>query len=84
MTCLELFDYIVEYLDGSLPDDVCARFRDHLGECPNCDVYFKTYQLTVKAGRLAYLHEQQVVGPIPEELVQAILKTARTSGFVGH
>jgi anti-sigma factor RsiW len=84
MTCLELFDLIAEHLDGSLPDDVCIRFREHLNGCANCDVYFKTYQLTVRAGRLAYLHEQQVIGPIPEELVQAIMKTARTSGFLGH
>ncbi len=74
MTCRELADFLMDYLDGDLPPDVRLVFDQHLSVCPNCVAYVKTYRTTIELGQRAF--DEDPVDPaagVPPELVRAIL-----------
>ena len=74
MTCRDFADFLMEYLDGSLPSPARERFEEHLAECPDCVAYLATYQETVKLGKAACAQEDEALpAEVPNELVQAIL-----------
>lgn len=80
VTCRELVEFLDAYLSGSLPEAERASFNDHLGQCPSCVAYMKTYQASVRMGRAALVHsEDSVAGKAPEKLVQAILASRQGS-----
>ncbi|MGL4554851.1 MAG: anti-sigma factor family protein [Gemmataceae bacterium] len=69
MTCREVAEYLMSYLDGELAEGERVAFEEHLKECPDCVVYLATYREAVRLGREACADE----GPAPEDLVRAIL-----------
>jgi anti-sigma factor RsiW len=74
VTCRELADFIMAYLDGELDDGPRAAFERHLGLCPNCVEYLRQYRETVAAGRRAFADEDAPASDAaPEALVQTIL-----------
>jgi len=74
MTCRDLADFLMAYLDDELPADQRASFSAHLGECPPCVAYLKTYEETVKLGKSVCSDpEGPVPDDVPERLIQAIL-----------
>lgn len=79
MTCRELIDFLMSYLDGELPDDVRAPFEKHLSLCPPCACYLRQYQATVAAGKAAFTDvDDEVPAEVPEELISAILQSRRS------
>jgi len=78
LTCRELIDFIVDYLDGTLTSDERADFDAHLAVCPHCVDYLDEYRATVEAGRASYLDRE---GPVPDEvpadLVAVVLAVRR-------
>lgn len=80
MTCRELADFIMAYLDGELPPGERAAFDRHLSLCPNCVHYLATYKATIQLERQAF--EEPKDGRdlrMPEELVKAILDARKSS-----
>jgi anti-sigma factor RsiW len=74
MTCRELADFLMDYLNEDLPDDVRAAFDRHLALCPNCVAYVETYRTTIELGRRAFADDEADAGTeVPDELVRAIL-----------
>ena len=77
MTCRELADFILDYLDGGLAADVRDRFERHLTRCPNCRRYIAAYETTVSLGRRAF--DDETATPdrtgAPEDLIKAILSS---------
>jgi anti-sigma factor RsiW len=74
MTCQQVAEFLADYLDRSLPWQQRAAFRLHLLLCRDCRRYLDSYQKT--RGLIGSLREStspQREGPVPEELVQAIL-----------
>jgi anti-sigma factor RsiW len=80
VTCRELADFILDYVDGELDDEVRRRFERHLGLCPNCVRYLDAYKKTIVMGRRAF---EEVHGDpdrpaaeagVPEDLIDAILR----------
>ena len=53
MTCRELADFILDYLEGHLPGDVRSAFDEHLSLCSNCVDYLAGYKATVDLSRRA-------------------------------
>jgi anti-sigma factor RsiW len=51
MTCQELAEFLMDYLDGRLSDGLKAQFEEHLAECPDCVRYMLSYQQTVRIGK---------------------------------
>ena len=78
MTCQELLDFLMSYLDDELPTGQRAEFDRHLGVCPACVAYLDSYRRTIAlAGRLA-AHESAVAAEVPEPLISAILAARRS------
>ena len=80
MTCRELADFIMAYLDGELPPRERAAFEHHLSLCENCVHYLASYKATTRLGRQAF--EERNGGAdlrIPDELVKAILDARKSS-----
>ena len=78
MTCREVIEFLMDYLSGELPSDQRAAFDEHLGECPECVAYLKSYQETVALGKEVFRHpDEEVPDDVPEDLVRAILAARR-------
>lgn len=80
MTCQELADFLMSYLEGELPEGQQASLAAHLELCPPCLAYLRTYEETVRLGRsLCDDPAASIPAEVPEELVQAVL-AARSRG----
>lgn len=45
--CQELLAQINAYVDGNLATEICAELRQHMADCPECQVVFDTLSKTV-------------------------------------
>lgn len=78
MTCRELVAFLMDYLDGVLPDAERQCFEEHLGECPDCVAYLATYRETIRLGKEACTSNQDAIpAEVPEDLVRAVLAARR-------
>jgi len=77
LTCKQLMDFLMAYLDGELPDDQRAVFEEHLAICTQCVDYLDTYKKTVELAAGAWCDDDELPGDVPEDLVQAILAPRR-------
>jgi anti-sigma factor RsiW len=46
LTCKNLIELLLDYLEGRLSPDVVAEFERHLQDCAACLSYLRTYQRT--------------------------------------
>jgi len=78
MTCREMTDFIMDYLNGELSPQQEELFALHMEACPPCRAYLATYQKTLELDRDAFTTPD---GPVPEEvpepLIDAILAARR-------
>ena len=44
---MDLLRQLSAYSDDELPADICREIRQHLGACPNCEVFIASLQQTV-------------------------------------
>jgi anti-sigma factor RsiW len=56
LTCVEMVESITDYLEGALPADELARFRDHLLCCDGCEAYLDQMRTTVRLLRTSPQH----------------------------
>lgn len=74
LTCGEIADFLMDYLDGQVSADMRHEFERHLGVCPSCEAYIRSYKETVRLGRAAFRDlDEPAPGDVPEDLVKAIL-----------
>lgn len=74
ITCQEVIEYLMAYVNNELPSTEHAAIDAHLAVCPECVTFLKTYEQTMRCERAAFDHpEHNAEPPIPESLVQAIL-----------
>jgi anti-sigma factor RsiW len=72
LSCREIADFLLAYLDDELPSAPRAAFEAHLGECDACVRYLRDYQATVRLSRAA-LRQADDAEDAPPQLVRAIL-----------
>lgn len=72
LTCKQLDEFLVDFLDGSLPFRTKLSMHMHLGLCKACRDYVRDYERAITLGRKACTAEEEV-SEVPEELVQAVL-----------
>jgi anti-sigma factor RsiW len=75
LTCQQLIDFIMSYLDDELPTDQRAEFERHMAVCASCVDYLKTYEKTVLLAKTSA--DGPVPEDVPESLVQAILEARK-------
>ena len=80
MTCRELTEFLIDYVDGGLAPAERVAFDEHLARCADCVTYLRNYETTIRLGKELCTDEHDAVADdVPEELVQAIL-AARSRG----
>ena len=78
MTCREMVEFLMAYLEGELPAGQRESFDQHVSHCPPCEVYLDTYRRTVELGQSVCRDEgAPVPDDVPEALVEAILAARR-------
>ena len=77
LTCQQIIDFMMAYLDGELPVREREIFERHLKICPDCVNYLSSYRATLKLPQEALSPAMPQEGALPESLVRAIL-AART------
>ena len=78
MTCRELVEFLMDYLDGVLPEPERSCFEEHLGECPDCVAYLASYQEAIRLGKDACeAGDDAIPAEVPEDLVRAVLAARR-------
>jgi anti-sigma factor RsiW len=80
LTCRDFIDVILAWLDDELEPAKRALFAEHLAECVACEDYLRSYRLSVKLGKRAFLPggpDDAIPADVPEELVQAVLAARR-------
>ena len=70
MTCKEIADFLMDYLNGELGEAKRIIFEEHLGDCADCVAYLQSYAMTVK---LAHVERETKPNEPPEDLIRAIL-----------
>jgi anti-sigma factor (TIGR02949 family) len=45
--CRAMLADLNDYIDGDLPEDLCAELENHMRECENCRVVFDTMNKTI-------------------------------------
>ena len=78
VTCEECIDFLMDYLDGLLPEPQRAQFETHLALCHPCATYLDNYRqaiaLVAQTGRVSQPRSGQEV---PSGMVEAILKARK-------
>lgn len=46
ISCRQLIEFCLDYVEGALPQSEQVDFRRHLSLCPDCVTFFETYQKT--------------------------------------
>lgn len=78
MTCQELVEFLMDYLDGSLSETERRCFEEHLAECPDCVAYLATYQESIRLAKDACTAGDDAFLPeVPDDLIRAILEARR-------
>lgn len=76
MTCREIADFLMQYIDGELPRQLRTTFEMHLAECPACRAYLKSYEQTIRLARsVKSPASNSKFKSAPDELVRLILKS---------
>ncbi len=70
ITCRQFEEFVMDFVEGSLPPDHKRLFELHLRTCHECRQYLARYRATVALSRR--LGEQNPLSEIPRGLVRAI------------
>lgn len=80
ITCTEFEEFVLDYLDGDLPQGKRTIFELHIKFCRECREYLAAYKVSMELGtRLFETVDETLPTDIPEDLVQAIM-AARENG----
>ncbi len=80
MTCKDVSDFLMAYVDSELSSDQRRLFEEHLGVCSSCVRYLEQYKRTVRLGQAALgPTDAPAAGHVPPGLIEAI-NSARKSG----
>ena len=84
MNCHEFVEFLMDYLDGTLPREQATTFDAHMDDCPSCLTYLETYRETIRLGKcVCGCSDDAVPADVPEKLVAAILAARRAGGEPG-
>ena len=78
ITCRQLEEFILDYLEGDLPKRQRTVFELHLMLCPECRSYLAAYRETMRLARRASANEPPpLADKMPEDLITAIRAARR-------
>lgn len=72
--CREFEEFLIDYLDGSLPKSQRLKFELHLKMCRECREYIVAFKRTIEVSKRAFADlDAPVPDDVPDDLVRAIL-----------
>jgi len=71
MTCRELTELLIDYVQGELEPAQIEHITHHLSLCPPCEVFVATYRITIQLSR------RLPAKPLPQELASKLQAAAR-------
>jgi anti-sigma factor RsiW len=71
MTCRELTELLIDYIQGELDADLCEHICRHLSACPPCETFVATYRITIQLTR------RLPAAPMPPELAARLQEAMR-------
>ena len=74
LTCEDVNDFLVAYLDGTLDTRTRARFERHIARCPQCRAYLAQYRETIA---LVQADGEPEPADPPDDLVELTLAFIR-------
>lgn len=78
LTCRDVVEVLMDYLDGDLTSRQREEFEAHLAVCNDCAAYLRQYEETVRLGRAAFERlDDPGAERVPPALVRAILAARR-------
>jgi anti-sigma factor RsiW len=51
MTCREVIERLIDYVEDALSDDERAVFAHHIERCASCHAYYESYLATIRLVR---------------------------------
>jgi hypothetical protein len=72
-TCKDEVGLIADYLAGSLAPPVLVAFEEHLGLCPDCAAFLKTYKKTIEVTKSFLKIQSFEIGLKPRRLTSRML-----------
>jgi predicted anti-sigma-YlaC factor YlaD len=72
LTCKQLDEFLVDFLDGKLGFRQRLSMHMHLGLCRDCRDFLEEYRAASKLGRKVFTSDEQLEA-VPEPLIQAVL-----------
>ena len=74
ITCRQFEDFLIDYLEGSLPDDKKMRFEVHLKVCGSCRAYLAAYRRAAEvSAKAVQMEEAEELPDAPEDLIKAVI-----------
>ncbi len=77
ITCRDVIETLMAYIDGELSPHDRAEIEKHLSICRSCVNYLESYRASVRAAAEA-MRSHSPPTPMPDDLVRAILKARNT------
>jgi predicted anti-sigma-YlaC factor YlaD len=77
LTCEEVDDFLYRFNEGSLSYSENLKFKLHLSMCRECRDYVNKYKETIQVSKEIFIKANQIEN-VPEDLIQAILKSRTT------
>jgi predicted anti-sigma-YlaC factor YlaD len=74
LTCEEVDNFLYDFHEGQLSYAERIKFKLHLSMCSECRAYVQGYINTIRNAQ-ADIKKTEPVETIPEELIEAILKS---------
>ncbi|MEZ6234275.1 MAG: zf-HC2 domain-containing protein [Phycisphaerales bacterium] len=85
VSCEDCAEFLLDYIDGALPEDQRFKFDSHIAFCRDCEVYLENYRkaaaMTAGLGRDERV---QAGAQVPKGLVEAILAARKRQGGDPH
>lgn len=73
MTCKDVSEFLMSYIDNELSTDQRRLFEEHLTVCSSCTRYLDQYKRTIRLGQAALTpSDAPAAGYIPLGLLDAI------------
>ena len=76
ISCQQLVDFCLDYIEGDLPRDEQVGFMRHLAQCPDCVTFFETYRRTPQISREAL---NVKIPPAVKDAIHSFLRERRDS-----
>jgi len=78
LTCRQVEEFLMDYLENRLGLWMTLQFRVHLFMCTTCSRYLQEYKNTIALEKMVFENpDEEAVGNVPDDILQAILKVKR-------